>query len=116
MNYRVERVRWANDDLDELFDFLVQTFESLGDSLESAVDRASDRVERIKTDMRALGSVPHQGTLHPQLMPCLRGVTKDRAIFYFVVDDEAQAVRVLAVFFGGQDHKRLMLRRLLGGA
>jgi plasmid stabilization system protein ParE len=114
VNYRIERVRWANDDLDELFDFLVQTFESLGDDLESAVDRASGRVGRIKTDMRALGAVPHQGTPYPQLMPGLRSVTKDRAIFYFIVDDEMQVVRVLAVFFGGQDHQRLMLRRLLG--
>lgn len=114
MNYRVERVRWANDDLDELFDFPVQTFEALGDNIESAVDRASERVERIKTDMRALGAVPHQGTLYPQLMPGLRSVTKDRAIFYFIVDGETQVVRVLAVFFGGQDHQRLMLRRLLG--
>lgn len=115
MNYRVERVRWANDDLNELFDFLVETFESLGDNLESAVDRATKRLERIKSDMRALGKAPHQGTLYPQLMPNLRSVTKDRAIFYFIVDDEAQAVRVLAVFFGGQDHQRAMLRRLLGG-
>ena len=44
-------------------------------------------------------------------MPGLRTVTKDRAIFYFLVDEE---VRVLAVFFGGQAHQRAMLRRVLG--
>ena len=115
MNYRVERVRWANDDLDALFDFLVETFEALGDNLEAAVERAARRVERSRADMRALGSAPHQGTLHPKLMPALRSVMKDRAIFYFIVDDEVRVVRVLAVFFGGQDHQRAMLRRVLGG-
>lgn len=63
--------------------------------------------------MRALGRTPHQGTLRPELAPGLRSVTKDRAIFYFDVDDDRRVVRVLAVFFGGQDHQRLMLKRLL---
>ncbi|MBY0563268.1 MAG: hypothetical protein K2P58_03695 [Hyphomonadaceae bacterium] len=56
---------------------------------------------------------PHQGTLLPNLLPNLRCVTKDHAIFYFTVDDEARIVRVLAIFFGGQDHQRHMLKRLL---
>ncbi len=33
-------------------------------------------------------------------MPGLRRVTKDRAVFYFTVDEERRVVRVLAVFFG----------------
>lgn len=113
MTYRLERVRWANDDVDALFDFLVETFQALGDDLEPAVDRAAARVERIKADMRSLAQAPHRGTLYPQLMPGLRGVTKDRAIFYFIVDDDARVVRVLAVFFGGQDHQRSMLKRIM---
>jgi toxin ParE1/3/4 len=40
-------------------------------------------------------------------------VTKQRAVFYFDVDDDQRLVRILAVFFGGQDHQRAMLRRLL---
>jgi len=62
--------------------------------------------------MASLADLPHQGTLHPKVMPGLRSVTKNRANFYFTVDDEAQIVRVLAVFFGGQDHQRAMLVRL----
>jgi hypothetical protein len=38
----------------------------------------------------------------------------DRAIYWYDVDDRAQAVRVLGMFFGGQDHIRRMLIRLLG--
>ena len=63
--------------------------------------------------MEALGRAPHQGTLRPELLPGLRGVTKDRAVFYFATDDEAEVVRVLAVFFGGQDHQRRMLLRVM---
>ncbi|MEQ1616787.1 MAG: hypothetical protein ABL883_00400 [Terricaulis sp.] len=47
------------------------------------------------------------------MMRGLRSDTKDRAISYFTVDDDARLVRVLAVFFGGQDHQREMLKRLL---
>jgi plasmid stabilization system protein ParE len=63
--------------------------------------------------MLSLGEKPHQGTLRPELLPGLRSVTKQRAIFYFIVDEPKRQVRVLAVFFGGQDHQRQMLRRLL---
>jgi plasmid stabilization system protein ParE len=60
----------------------------------------------------ALGAAPHQGTLHNTLLPGLRSVTKGRAIFYFEADDKKARVLVLAIFFGGQDHQRAMLKRL----
>jgi len=70
-------------------------------------------VERIKTDMGALAALPHQGTRCDDWAPDLRRVTKDRAIFRFTVDGEARLVRVLAIFFGAQEHQREMLRRLM---
>lgn len=115
MSYRVARLSQANDDLDALFDFLVESYLHFDDDLAAAVECASQRVARIKADLRALGKTPHQGTLLPHLMPGLRHVTKDRAIFYFTVDDDARLVRVLAVFFGGQAHQRAMLKRLASG-
>jgi hypothetical protein len=45
-------------------------------------------------------------------MPRLRRVTKDKAILYFITDDELAEVRVLAVFFSGQDHLRHIVERL----
>lgn len=113
--YRVERAEAADRDLDALFDFLLATYLQFGDSLERAFERASDRLHRIKSDLRALAALPHQGTLRPDLMPGLRNVAKDRAVSYFTVDDDARVVRVLAVFYGGQDHQRAMLMRLLAG-
>ena len=67
----------------------------------------------IEEALFAVGAAPHQGTLMPDLGPGLRRVTRERAIFYFETDDIAQRVRVLAIFFGGQDHQRRMLVRLL---
>ena len=48
-------------------------------------------------------------------MPGLRRVTKDKAIFYFIVDEAKAHVNVFAIFYGGQDHQRRMLMRPLGG-
>jgi toxin ParE1/3/4 len=58
--------------------------------------------------------VPFQGTLREDLLAGLREVTKQNAIIYFISDAQSETVRVLAVFFGGQDHRRHMLLRLLG--
>jgi hypothetical protein len=38
--------------------------------------------------------------------------TRNRAVFYFEVEEATGQVRVLAVFFGGQDHVARMLRSL----
>jgi len=105
--YSVERSAAAERDLDALFDFLLASYMHFGDTLECAFDRASARIERVKAELRAL-----ENALHPDMLPGMRSVTKDRAIYYFTVDDSAHVVRVLAIFFGGQDHQREMLKRL----
>lgn len=115
MKYTVERAGAAGRDLDAIFDFLIESYAAFGEDTQTAIDRAADRLQQIHTTMQSLGDAPHQGTLMPQLLPGLRSVTRDRAIFYFSVDDSKRVVRVLAVFFGGQDHQRRMLKRLLGG-
>jgi plasmid stabilization system protein ParE len=114
MAYRVERALDTDRDLEAIFDFLVQSYMDFGDDRASAIGRAADRLEAIETAMLALGDAPHQGTLRPDLLAGLRQVTKQRAVFYFDVDDEKRLIRVLAIFFGAQDHRRAMLRRLFG--
>lgn len=99
-------------DLDRVFDHLVESHRALGQSEEEAVARAADRLRTIAADMDALGRAPFQGTLREELAPGLRQVTKNRAIFYFLVDEEARQVRMLAVFFGGQDHAARMFAQL----
>ena len=114
MKYGVERARDTDRDLASIFDFLIESYQAFGEDTDGAIERAASRVRDIETAMLSLGDAPHQGTLRPEILPGLRSVTKQRAIFYFDVDEGRRMVRVLAVFFGGQDHQRRMLRRLLG--
>ncbi len=111
--FGVVRALGVDRDLELIFDFLAQSYLDFGDSRQEADQRATLRLRAIETAMIALGDTPHQGALRPDLLPQLRSVTRDRAIFYLDVDDDERLVRVLAVFFGGQDHGRAMLKRLL---
>ena len=112
MNHEVLRSAACDRDLSLIFDKLSEAYEDLGDSPCEAFKRASARVRSILDDMEALGSVPFQGTLWSDQLPDLHWVTKNRMIFYFQIDDAAAVVRILAVFFGGQDHRMKMLLRL----
>ena len=114
MKYALERAGDILKDLAAIFTFLVENYQAFGDDYDSAVERAALRIENIENAMEALGVAPHQGTVRSDISPALRSVTKGRAIFYFEADDRRRVVRVLAVFFGGQDHRERMLRRLLG--
>ncbi len=114
MAYRVERAVETDADLEAICDFLIEAYMQFGDTRDEALERAAERIEKIEDVMATLGAAPHQGTKRDDLLPGLRSVTKDRAIYYFDVDDDARRVRVLAIFFGGQDHRRAMLKRLLG--
>jgi plasmid stabilization system protein ParE len=113
LKYEVLRARAADRDLAAIFDFLIKSNVEFGEDEDCAIERAAVRLRGIEAAMLSLGEKPHQGTLRPQLLPGLRSVAKQRAIFYFIVDERARQVRILAVFFGGQDHQRHMLRRLL---
>lgn len=95
-----------------IFRFLVTSYTALGEPISDAVENAERRVRRIESEMMRLGAAPHQGTLLPDLLPDLRCVTKNSAIFYFSVKTELRQIQVLAVFFGGQDHGRHIVKRL----
>lgn len=111
--FSVHRSAAAGRDLSLIFDHLAVSYIALGENAASALERAANRVRSINADMERLGEAPFQGTLRADLLPWLRQVTKDSAIFYFFTDEARERVDVLAVFFGGQDHQRHMLRRLL---
>jgi len=115
MAYEVRRSVACRQDLEIIFDFLIDAHRSLGESVGGAVERAARRITAIDDAMDALGAAPHQGTLRPDIMDGLRWVSRDRGVFYFVVDDAACRIDVLAVFFGGEDHKQRILERILSG-
>ncbi|WP_417473666.1 type II toxin-antitoxin system RelE/ParE family toxin [Leisingera sp.] len=113
MAYKVVAAADVARDLDAIFDFLFDAALSFGEDPQTALDRASARIQAIESAMEDLAKAPFQGTLRPELGAGLRSVTKGRAIFYFDLAEEEELLRVLAVFFGGQDHQRKMLLRLL---
>ena len=76
--------------------------------------RAETRVQPIREHIIQLGQLPYRGTLHDEMLPGLRHLTIGQAIVWFDIDEDVKLVRVLAVFFGGQDHIRRVLTRLLG--
>jgi len=113
MDYRIAFSTDATRDLDDLFDFLADSYQTFGEGLETSLRRADARVKQIRnTAKSSLRAAPHRGTLHDDLLKGLRHTTIDRAVYWFQVDERAEVVRVLAVFYGGQDHHRRMLARL----
>ena len=110
--FEVIRSDQCDFDLELIFDHLFGTYCDLGDPVEDALLRAEQRLQGIEDALERLGDVPHQGTLVPRIMDGLRHVTKDNAVFYFIVDVTERRLRVLAVFFGGQDHRGHILRRI----
>jgi len=114
MPYSVTRALETDRDLELIFDFLSAAM-WISANLARTPSGARPRGCGASSRRRSLWAARRtQGTLRPDLLPGLRSVTRDRAIFYFDVDDDQRLVRVLAVFSGGQDHARTMLSRLLG--
>lgn len=113
MAYDVVFAADAARDFALIFDFLFDSYVGFGEDFEPAVTRAEERVQSIRKDIVGLGRKPHRGTLHDDILPGLRHVTIGRAIVWFDIEEDAKRVRIFAVFFGGQDHIRRMMLRLL---
>ncbi len=107
--FSVEAIR----DFEMIFDHLRQAYLDFGDAADVSFNRAIDRVNAIQASALALSKAPHQGTVRDDIIPGLRFVRKEKAVFWFLLDEGRQVVQILAVFYGGQDHIRHMLTRLL---
>jgi len=103
----------AGKDLDLIEAHLLKAYRSFGESPRGAAIHASTRIEAILVTAERLASAPFRGQARDDLLPGLRYLSLDGAIYWFVADDVSREVRVLAIFFGGQDHQRHMLVRLL---
>jgi len=114
MTFRIEFSDEASRDLGLIFDHLFESYLGFGESLDAALDHAESRIRGIRAEAERLGTAPHRGSAHDDLLPGLRHLTLNRAIYWFEVQEENRHIRVLAIFFGGQDHSRHMLVRLLG--
>lgn len=113
MAYRLEFSDAAERDFGLIFDHLLRSYLEFGEGLETAIDRAETRIVEIRAAAERILTAPHRGERHDDLLPGLRHLSIGRAIYWFDVDEQRNTVRILAVFFGGQDHVRNMLVRLL---
>jgi toxin ParE1/3/4 len=113
----MRRVEFAEDairDLDLIFDHLAESYRGFGEAEDEASEHAARRIRAILDAADRLALAPHRGGRHDDLAPGLRHVTLDRAVHYFRVGHgDDGPVRVLAIFFGGQDHQRRMRLRIL---
>ena len=113
MAFRLEFSVEAERDFGLIFDHLLRSYLGFGESVECAIGHAEARIREIRAAAERILTAPHRGERRDDLLPGLRHLAIGRAIYWFDVDDDRQTVRVLAVFFGGQDHVRHMLARLL---
>jgi plasmid stabilization system protein ParE len=114
MAWTVEFSEEAENDFELIFDHLFNSYVDFGETPEDAFERAARRVDEIRQAGEGIAKTPHRGTVRDDIVPGLRNVTIDRAIFWFDLNDDHRIVRILGVFFGGQDHIRHMMVRLLG--
>ena len=114
MRFAIEFSADAEADFDLIFDHLFDSYVAFGEGPEEALDHAARRVTAIRKAADRLARFPLRGTPRDDILPGIRFLAVARAIYWFDVDQTARKVRILAVFFGGQDHIRHMLVRLLG--
>ncbi len=114
MRFAIEFSADAERDFGLIFDHLFESYVAFGEGTEEALDHAARRVMDIRKAADRLASFPLRGTARDDVLLGIRFLAIARAIYWFEVDPTARKVRILAVFFGGQDHTRHMLVRLLG--
>lgn len=103
----------AVDDLALIEEHLNRAYRDFGELPAEAAHHAEARIDAIIAATERLAGAPFRGAVHDDLMPGLQHLALDRAVHWFVPDAARREVRVLAKFFGGQDHQRHMLVRLL---
>ena len=109
MAYKVTFSADAERDFELIFEFLFESYIDFGEAVGPAIDRAEERIQSIRADIEAIAKAPHRGTMHEDILPGLRHVTLGRAVIWFDIIEDKRNVRILAVFFGTQDHIKRML-------
>ncbi|MBM5813975.1 MAG: type II toxin-antitoxin system RelE/ParE family toxin [Cyanobacteria bacterium M_DeepCast_100m_m1_067] len=103
----------AVEDLALIEAHLMGAYQAFGEQPVEAAQHAQARLEAIITAAERLALAPLRGEAHDDLLPGLRHLTLDSAVYWFRPLPPVREIQVLAVVFGGQDHQRHMLVRLL---
>ena len=113
MAFRLEFAAEAERDFGLIFDHLLRSYLDFSEGPESALGHAESRIVEIRASAERILTAPHRGERYDDILPGVRHLAIGRAIYWFDVDEPHETVRVLAVFFGGQDRARHMMARLL---
>ena len=100
MTYTVRFAPEAADQLEALYRYIASS---------ASPTVAADYVDAIVAHCEGLAVFPHRGTLRDDIRPGLRTSSyRKRAVIATFVDDEAQQVTILGVFYGGQDYDTIL--------
>ncbi|MEE9330459.1 MAG: type II toxin-antitoxin system RelE/ParE family toxin [Parvularculaceae bacterium] len=113
--YKVVFSADADLDFELIFDFLFESYLGFDQNVETALEQATKKTQSIRRAADKLAKHPYRGTVHDDILKGLRHITIERAIYWFDILEDERLVRILAIFYGGQDHHTKMLTRLLGG-
>ncbi|AYG69140.1 MULTISPECIES: type II toxin-antitoxin system RelE/ParE family toxin [unclassified Rhizobium] len=111
--WNLEYSREADRDFELIFDHLFAVYLDLGDAPEEALERGADRIRELRLAIDRLVETPYIGMLRSDIHPGIRFMRRDKAAVWFLPIEERRTIVVAAIFFGGQDHIRRMLARLL---
>ena len=97
MSYRVVFAPEASDQLEELFLYIAE---------ESSPEIAQRYTDEIIATCEGMALFPHRGVARDDIRPGLRLTHhKGRTVIAYAVNDAAQTVSIVGVFYGGQDHE-----------
>ena len=111
LEYSADAVR----DFELIFDHLYEAYVEFGDLPDEALERAAERIRKLRTDIDRLVDTPYIGTLRPDVHPGIRFLRREKAAIWFLPVEDSRTIVVAAIFYGAQDHIRNMLARMLAG-
>jgi toxin ParE1/3/4 len=93
--YKIVRHPSVSDDLLDIA-FLIADF--------AGVETALRKIDEIEVDIGKLADLPHVGSLRHEIAGGLRAIpAAGKAVICFVVDDDHNEVRIMAIGYAGSD-------------
>lgn len=102
MPYRIEFAEASERDLELIFDHLFESYVGFGESTGQALEHAGQRITGIRAAAERLTLFPERGASRDDILPGLRFMVMERAIYWYDVDDKARKIGVLAIFSAGR--------------
>ena len=112
MTFRLEFSTAAEREFERIFDYLLDSCVGFGERPDEAIEHAAAQILEIRAAANRILTAPHRGERRDDILPGLRHLSLGQTIYWFEVDEGREIVRILGMFFAGQDHIRHMLARL----